>query len=411
MTRPAPEKMEQWAFRCLLGSVFTAGFSLPLGRALAAASLALVLAAAVRVRRMPRLPAVTWFALLWIAIAAVATVFGVHPELGVPKLRKLLWFFVLPLTAVLVNTPARRLRLLTALAAGAGVLALQLCVVHPVRALADVRSGGAADFVSALIDAGSMTDGQRLMLGVIAALGLLALAPRTRRRRAAAWALLGATSLALVVNLKRGSWLCTLGTAALFAALKGKWRVLAAAALVVAGSLLLPPVRARLAGLPDELDAGGGGRLTMWTRITPALIRRYPAGVGYRSLTNPMMREAAPRVEYKRDHLHSNPAQVLVATGWLGFAAYLAWMLRGLADAAYLARRTARRPEPESVPALVLLLLLVALLANGLVEYNLGDAEIVLYYGFIMGAAAGGNRRLTGQGVLIESGGKGRGVG
>jgi hypothetical protein len=38
---------------------------------------------------------------------------------------------------------------------------------------------------------------------------------------------------------------------------------------------------------------------------------------------------------------------------------------------------------------------LLALLVNGVVEYNFGDAELVLLYAFIMGAAAAGIRRVS----------------
>ena len=125
----------------------------------------------------------------------------------------------------------------------------------------------------------------------------------------------------------------------------------------------------------------------MWTKIAPELVRQHPWGIGYRSLTNDMMRRIAPEVEPERDHLHSNLVQVLVDSGWLGLALYLFWMSGAIANAASLARKAQRLwAAPE--PALILLLAMAGLFANGLVEYNFGDAEIVLLYGFIMGSAS-----------------------
>jgi len=398
--------MEVLAYRFLIGSAFAAAFSLPLSRALLAVSLGLLIVSWIRERRLPRLPAVAWFGFVFVVLAVVATVFGVRPSLGVPKLRKLLWFVGIPVTAVMISSSKRLSTLLLAYALGCGVLALVTCVMTPFHAAEMVRVCRAEDMATALINTGSMTDAQRLMAGVMVTLGIVYACRRAGGRWGWWLFLLALQGAALVLNFKRGSWICTSLIVVVFVSMKTSWRHVVVLGLVLLSTLTLPAVRSRLQALREEFDEDGGGRITMWTKVAPALIRKHPMGWGYRSLTNRDMRRIAPEVERRRDHLHSNVLQVLVATGWLGLAAYVAWMGRAVLDAARFVhgtrrsvgggeRRDPERGLPEDVSATVLLLLLLGLLANGLVEYNFGDAELVLLYTFVMGsAAAGASRRV-----------------
>jgi len=95
--------------------------------------------------------------------------------------------------------------------------------------------------------------------------------------------------------------------------------------------------------------------------------------------------------------------EMVVSTGWIGFTLYLAWMGATLVEAGGLVWRTRRSAGAESTLSLVLLLGLCALLLNGLVEYNFGDAELVLVYGMLMGCAAG---LREGSGVGFQVSGK-----
>ena len=79
----------------------------------------------------------------------------------------------------------------------------------------------------------------------------------------------------------------------------------------------------------------------------------------------------------------------------MGWLLYTAWMLRALWDGWGFFIRGDDDPEGERTWALTLTLMLLALLVNGVVEYNFGDAELVLLYAFIMGAAAAGIRRVS----------------
>ena len=382
-------------FYALIGAAFVAPFSLPGGRALLAIALILLVLDHIRLRRIPELPPVAWLALAWIALACIITLNGVHPELGGPRLRKLFWFSGIPVTALLIVGPQRLRQLVTALAAGGLVLALDILVTHPLAAREAMAAGRFDAFWPALVDAGSMTDGQRLVVCILATLAVIVW--RRHAGRGIAWpsVALVLQGCAMVVNFKRGSWISLILVVGVFLALRVNWRMLLLLGAVVAGLFFVPAVQERLGTLRDEFGAKRGGRMLMWREIAPALIKAHPWGIGYRSLTNDMMREIAPGVEPDRDHLHSNTLQVLVATGWLGWLLYTAWMLRALWDGWGFFIRGDDDPEGERTWALTLTLMLLALLVNGVVEYNFGDAELVLLYAFIMGAAAAGIRRVS----------------
>jgi len=385
------DRLETAAFWCLAGSAFGAAFSLPLGRALLAISLLSLVLSMIGGRRLPRIPQVGWLAAIFIVVAIVATMNGVNPDLGVPKLRKLFWFVGIPVCFMLINSSYRAEMLLRAYAVGAGILALDVGLLGIFRARAVLKAGMFDNFTDALIHVGSITDGQRLMLGILIGVGIL-LVKRRRNGRAGWgwWVLLAVLVITQIMNFKRGSWFCTLFFVTWLVAFRGNWRYALAPVALVLVLAFVPAVQVRIGQLSREFQQPGG-RVTMWTEVTPALIKHYPWGIGYRSLTNQMMREINGDIERDRDHLHSNLAQVLVATGWLGFTVYLLWMLRAIADSTQYTMRVASKGQDTIVPA-VWLVLLFALLTNGLVEYNFGDGELVLAYGMIFGTCAAGVR-------------------
>jgi len=385
------ERVERVAFQFLVASAFGSAFSHPLGRTLLAVSVLCVLVAMISVRRHPEIPMVGWLAAIFIVVAIVVTLNGLSPEVGVPKLRKLLWFIGIPLSFMLINSSYRAEVLLKAYAIGTAILALDVVVIGLFRAHGALENSPIDNFVDAMIHVGSITDGQRLMLGILIVIGVLLLSRhREGTRPWGWWALLAILVIAQVMNFKRGSWICTIVFSITLLGICRNWRFALAPVLLVVVLAFVPAVQLRMSQLSKEFQVPGG-RMTMWTEVTPALIKEHPWGIGYRSLTNPMMRSVNREIERCRDHMHSNFAQILVATGWLGFASYLLWMLRGVADGAQYTRRVARKGEDTTV-AFVWLVLLLALLANGIVEYNFGDAEIVLAYGLIFGTCAAGAR-------------------
>lgn len=376
-----------WARRLLLLAVGVVTFSIALGQFfLALASGLLVLWMARHPHRPPwpnlLAPALLFVAIAWLTIA----VNTVRPDWA--RITKLLWFVALPAAAWLLRDERAARHLLGSIAMGCGVLAVKTLVSVPWGAWKLLRANPlyAQNFFHALTLKGSMPDGQMLMLGLVATLGWLLIRRLERQPVMGVAVLLLLQSAAFIVNLKRGSWVVAILLLVVFALTKLTWKHTLLVLLVVAGALCLPPVRARLQALERDFNPEAGGRMTMWTRIAPALIKAHPFGIGYGQLTNEKMRAIAPEVERDRDHLHNNVLQVLVETGWLGLGAYLLWMGWALVEAVRRLRAARLQSESAAVVALVLLLMLVGLLANGVVEYNFGTSRLMIMIGVIMGA-------------------------
>jgi len=388
---------ELWAYRLLCASVFCVTFSLPAGRIFFASSLFALIAGLLRARRRPTFPIVAWLALTFSLLAIVVTLCGPSPEVGVGKLDKLLWFLSIPVAATLITSFRRFLGWSVAFLSGTLVLSLDVLLLRTIRALREAgRIDAQESFFQHLRDLGSMTDGQVLMLGLIASTCLICVRQAQQKRSGWVWGALILQLAAFAANLKRGSWGCALVVIGVFAACRLRLRVLAGLAIVVVLFLTLPPVWNRLAELGNELDSERGGRVTMWVRIAPVLIREHPWGLGWRSLTAERMQKIAAdqgiHVEKGRNHLHSNPVQILVALGFLGLIIYLSWMVRSTLDGAVLFRSGLSAGPGGELLAALPVLMFVALLLNGLIEYNFADGELVLVYGMLMGIM--GRRRL-----------------
>jgi hypothetical protein len=388
--------VEQKAFYALLATAFTITFSIALGQMFAGFCLLLFLAGVVKRQIRIHLPSVFLVAGVFMGLAIVSSVWGGAWHGLWQRCGKLGWFLLIPVAASLVVEPGRERKLIRSFLAGCTVLGIKDLVLYPVLAWRKP----VPDFLTALIDKGSMTDGQMLMLGVAGSTFLILAMVKTGRKVIWwEWAILAVSVAGLLINFKRGSWFCTIilvGVAILWNLRRRAW---IPAILVIFMVFMIPPVHSRLGQLKREFNVEGGGRLTMWFEIVPALIREHPQGVGYGCLTNEMMRDVFRRVEPNRNHLHSNWAQVLVETGWAGLILYLIWMGKSLGDGMVWIVRGKGRSAVEQVNAMVVILMLTGLLLNGFVEYNFGDTEIIILYAFLMGMAAAGARR---PGVIVN---------
>ncbi|MCK5850268.1 MAG: O-antigen ligase family protein [Kiritimatiellae bacterium] len=383
--------MNIWAYICLCASAFSVPFSLPAGRCFLVLSMIFLIIDLVMERKRPVVPPVAWAGFVLVAVLVFVTVFGPCVDADLVKLRKLLWFLGIPVTAGIIDSQKRLSGLLCSFGVGTGVLALERSLLYPLKAIGAVNRGEATNFWDEIVRIGSMTDGQMLMLGIIISLGFLLVVHSSGRNRVLLLSLLVLQCVGFVINLKRGSWFAGGLAVLILLCVKKKWKSLMIMGVVVLSMLILPPVRARLGSLSKEVKGKGGERLAMWTKVAPSLMKKYPYGVGYRTLTYRMISRRAPGfISPDRDHLHSNMVQLLVAGGWVGLCAYLIWMCRAFGDGLKFLSSSWSSSEHENMNALILLLMLLALFLNGLVEYNFGDGELVLVYGFIMGAAAAG---------------------
>ena len=422
--------MDTYAYLCLLAAAFTMSFSLPAGRGFIAITMILLIRRFIRDRKPLVMPATAWLAVVYFAVAVLATALGPSPALGFSMISKLLWYLSIPVFATVIVSYRHLSAVLAAYVLGAGTLSIMTLIKTPIRGLAAfvtdktmgfgeavhvlwtmphgqiqiamdaVRAGKTTDFMSCLVATGSMTDAQRLMVGIALGLGLVFICRAEGRSSRMWWFMVALQCVALLLNFKRGSWICAVGAAVIFLGFRFSWRHALACVVLVAAIVALPPVRDRLTDLRLEFIRERGGRLEMWTKITPELVKRRPwFGVGYRCVTAQLMKKIDRAVEGNRNHLHSNICEVLVETGVIGFVVYLLWMGMALRDAVRFVVRTRAGPVVEAVQAQALLLALLAVVANGIVEYNFSDAGIILIYGLTLGGVAAGCLRLSARSV------------
>lgn len=389
--------MADAAFKCLAVSGFVMVFNLPVGRALLLVALVLYGIECWKSRRIPQPSGLFWFAAAFCLIAVISTLHGVDPAGAFVKLRKLPWYLVGIFTyASLVRSQWRLSVIMKAFAAGAGILAVWTMILAGVAGFRASAEG--VSIMSALMDAGSMTDAQRLMAGIFITLAVIILSRKSGQRSIAWMVALLLQGLAFMLTFKRGSWMCFTAVLCVVLAVKTNWRYVLGLFVLVLSMTLLPPVRARLADLAGEFDIDRGGRMTMWFRIAPAIHEQYPwLGVGWRALTNEMMVEIAGNVERNRNHLHSNIAEILVETGLIGFSFYILWMGYAFWQSLRFHICTGEEAGEDSLYSLAMLSVFCALLCNGLVEFNFADGEIVMIYAMIMGCAVAGVDRLEFQ--------------
>ena len=377
-----------------LASAFGAfAFSIALGQLILGIGLLLFIGFVVTGRVELVLPRAGWLVLIFAVLCFLSAWYGVNREEGMRNVPGLIWLLAMPMAASVVTSTERLHLLMRSFVVGNVILSLVILIGNPLKAIghmADekpwtIGANGEPDLMQSIFHVGSMTDGQMLMMGLLCAIALF-FAARADGRSGYLW--IGAFVLlaaAFVLNGKRGSWLCALGLIALFLLFRANWRVtvaFAALALIVA---LLPPVQNRLDGLKDEWGQDRGGRYTMWTKIMPGMIKDHPNGIGYGNMTNELMREYAENVEPDRNHLHSNIVNLLAETGWLGLVLYGGITIWGLL-AAVLFLVHARQEGPTlTVLALATGLSYLGLFANGLIEYNIGDSELLVIYSVWLG--------------------------
>jgi O-antigen ligase len=235
-----------------------------------------------------------------------------------------------------------------------------------------------------LFSTGNMRDPQMYLTALCLLLALLLYPPRPGLVRSAALAL-AANAVGLVLHLKRGAWFAFGSAAAIMALAARRWKALGGIVVCAAALLLIPQIRERLVSLRDESSVRLGGRYVLWARVTPAILKDHPQGVGWAGVQYEDLQGYSRRVQLRLNHVHSNPLQVAVELGWLGLALWLWWMGTALWVMGTACRRTLRKRDDTAWLALGVFGAFCGLMFNGLVEYNFGDSEILMLLCFLMG--------------------------
>lgn len=245
-----------------------------------------------------------------------------------------------------------------------------------------------------------MTSGCLLMLVLLTACGFLVVESEKRRFRALVAVAALPIATALLLTMTRSAWLGTLaGLGAMLILARPRLAGVLAVALV-ALAVLMPRLPAgSLSGrLPERLDLANlqdlhntAARLEMW-RGGWEMVKQHPLlGVGDHDLLNtaPQYFGGADTVYY--GHMHSNPVMLAVIWGIPGFClamAFTVWPLVLL-----LQRWRTWRRLGDSVSSVQQAWTLGAIGAwtgffvAGLTEWYFGDAESMLMYLAIIGAA------------------------
>ena len=341
---------------------------------------------------------------VFFAIALLASLMGLRPA---HSLDKLLRFALLGVAFLIpaLDRAGRGLaaRLALAFVAGAAIKAGYDVVRIPlgaIRALPGVVANGAGPALphavsaadQALFNQGTMRDPQYYLAGLCLVVAAWAAGGR-RLRDPAVWGAIALFGAALTLHFKRGALFGAGAALALLALMSRRFRLLGVLAAVGLALCALPQFRDRVAMVQNEFSLTLKGRYALWTQAAPALLRDYPFGVGWKALRYEDLRARTKFVQHGLNHLHNNALQVAVDTGWLGLAAWLAWMA---AEGVRLARGwPARRREGGATAGVQLGAFcgFIGLMLVGLVEYNFGDTEIFMLLALLwgIGAAAAGS--------------------
>jgi len=185
-----------------------------------------------------------------------------------------------------------------------------------------------------------------------------------------------------LLHQKRGVWLAGLVTIGLWTLWMRHWKTLISMVLLAAVAVSLPFVQVRLHRLQEVIDPNHGGRSTLWVEVAPRLLPQYPWGMGYNSSKYEDFREAIPdevHLEEGLRHLHNNLLQIRLELGWHGVLLWSVWM----GSVCWTAFR--RKPTADAALRHTVGFALLALLLNGMVEYNFGDSEILKCYLVLFG--------------------------
>ena len=342
-------------------------------------------------KRLSLCPRWHWvFALVFVLFCIGSVAWGVEGARSLSRLHRLSLLLLMPAVAFAFAGRAP-LPLVGGLALGSVLSAAYDMVRVPLevsaaKALLDSGSLTTEEFNKVLLNTGSMTTPQFYLVGLLL---LLAIPPRLWssmvKRAPWAWGLaLLISGFGLIIHFKRGTWLAFALAVVLLSLLRQNRRILSALLLGVALILAIPATRDRVKDMATMLNPNKGDRAALWSRVAPPLLREHPWGYGYKAM-RPRDLQAYHPVQPKLNHLHNNVLQIAGELGWIGGAFWTVWMLAAWGASLAAVRRAAG--DARALAAGVCAAF-TGLLANGMVEYNFGDTEILMLFALLLGMIA-----------------------
>ncbi|HYQ89457.1 MAG TPA: O-antigen ligase family protein [Candidatus Binatia bacterium] len=339
-------------------------------------SIALVLCAALTILlwqlpggpRWVRTP-VDFPALVWIAALAAASLFAVDAPASWPRVIKGFLLILVPVSAYHAREERVARRAVAILLVSGGVAA--------VFALTRFVLQGPAfpNRVRGAVGHPLTYGGQAMLLGSFAT----AIAIRCKGRwRWGALLALGAVLPALAGTYTRSAWIGYIAAVVVILAFtRARW-LAALGGVLTALALVLPGAyRARAFSIFDPQNPWNRERVHMW-EAGLRMLRDHPwTGVGLQDLHSLYERYKSPGAIEPAGHLHSVYVHVAATMGIVGLAA-LVFLAAGLLRAASRGFRDSRHsPEFGAAISLGVTAALVGFLVSGLMEWNLGDEELV----------------------------------
>lgn len=316
-----------------------------------------------------------WPVVVFAVIALLSSMWGVRPEVSLPKCHRLFLLLVIFMMGSAFRTDREGGWKKARLSAVLFIVGTTLRAAYDVvRVIVEVGRG------VHIYDTGNMRDPQMYMVSLCILLAAF-IGQGPGKKQVPAPVALGLNALGLILHFKRGAWFSFLLSAGIMSWLARRRKIVMVVVLCAVALVFVPQVRERLQLLKHEWT-DKSGRSALWTKVAPAMLKQYPLGMGFKATKHEDFLPYAAQVQPKLNHLHNNVLQVALETGSAGLAAWLGWMVLTF----WMLYRASRSGTGEAAQlALGVLGAFCGLMFNGMVEYNFGDSEIFMLLCFIMG--------------------------
>jgi O-antigen ligase len=326
-------------------------------------------------------------ALAWIAALAIASLFAVDPAHSWPRVFKGCLLLLVPVSAYHARDERLARRAVAVLLVSAGVAAIFALT----RFL--LQGPEFPNRVRGAVGHPLTYGGQAMLLGTVA----FALAIRCKGRwRVGAWVALAAILPALAGTYTRSAWIGSIAALAVILPFtRARWLLALAGGLAALAFVLPGAYRARAFSILDPQNPWNRERVHMW-EAGLRMLRDHPwTGVGLQDLHSLYERYKSPGAIEPAGHLHSVYVHVAATMGIVGLAA-LVFLAAGLLRTASRGFRDSRNStEFGAAISLGVTAALVGFFVSGLMEWNLGDEELVdLLYVLVGIAFAAANQPL-----------------
>jgi O-antigen ligase len=321
------------------------------------------------VARWVRSPA-DWGGIAWGLALVLSSAFAVDRSASYPRLVKVMFPFLVGVSAWHARDPRTGLRAAGLILGSASLAALYGIVVFVIRG-ASFASRARGPVGHYLTFAGQLAIAGSLAIAIL-------LVTRDRRWKWGALAAIAVCAAALAATFSRSSWIGLAVAAAFMTALARPKLLIPGAVLLAVGVAFAPgDYRARLSSIFDPGNRWNEQRTLMW-EAGLRMFRDHPwTGVGLQDLHALYERYRSPAAWEPAGHLHSVPVQVAATMGAVGLVALVALGLSLALTVGRGLRARLRDGDPGAAVQLGAAGALVAFAVAGLFEWNLGDEEVL----------------------------------